>query len=422
MTQISLAVIIPTRNRAEMAITAIRHLRDQRHGGDLRIYVSDNSSIDDEVRRLSRFCSELADPHVTYMRAPENTPSGPHWDWAVRQVLERSTATHLTVHYDRKVTPPGAVSEWFRIASHFPEQLITFGVDIISREPAPLRVWQSPWTGKAFRLKTQRIVDSTSRGNGFYLSHVLPILSNCLVPRATAQSIIGRFGSLCAATGGDAAFAFRFCALFDQYIHLDRALGVLYGSHRSAGLGYLTGAGGDWADYLRISGDGPWLDAAPVPGLNLGPNMIFHEYELVRREVGDRLPPLDRAACLRELAAWVGWIADPEQRLRVRRLLLQSGWDGTQANEATSVVLTRRSMLKMRVSQRLALLRADFFRRPLPSISGFIFSSDRRALRYALRYRGLPSETADHLTAAAPEEIDEATFPASRAAGAEAGR
>ena len=34
-------------------------------------------------------------------------------------------------------------------------------------------------------------------------------------------------------------------------------------------------------------GDRPWLDAAPIVGLNMGQNVLFHQYELVRRVTDD---------------------------------------------------------------------------------------------------------------------------------------
>nr|MDQ3283018.1 hypothetical protein [Acidobacteriota bacterium] len=107
MTQASLAFAIPTRNRADMAMNAVRHLLDQQNC-ELQIFVSDNSSNEEEVRKLAGFCRELNAPRLTYMRPPDRDLSqGRHWDWASREALRRSNASHVTVHYDRKIFRPG---------------------------------------------------------------------------------------------------------------------------------------------------------------------------------------------------------------------------------------------------------------------------------------------------------------------------
>src|SRR6202012_2141730 len=117
-----------------------------------------------------------------------------------------------------------------------------------------------------------------------------------------------RFGTVCESTAPDGAFMCRFFTIGDaDYLHYDRPLGILYSSRRSNGLGYLRGKGGDFADFVKMAGDGPWPDAAPVPGMNLGNNMLYREYELVRRATGDALPPFDLPRVLEDLGRELRW-------------------------------------------------------------------------------------------------------------------
>jgi hypothetical protein len=406
MTDVLLAAVIPTRNRADMAITAIRYLREQ-PGCDLRIFVSDNSSREEEVRKLAEFCSALADPRVTYMRAPENLGQGIHWDWALREALARSNATHVTVHYDRKIMRPGHARAWTAVAERYPDKVFTYVTEFIAAEPPPLRLWRPPWTGKLYRLKTSRTIELSARGEALEMGHTLPVLSNCIVPRAVVESVVARFGDLCQSTTADSCFAYRFCALHDDYLHLDRSLSILYGSHRSAGLGYLSGGGGDFADYLATWRGGAWLDAAPIPGVNLGYNMLFHEYELVRRAVGgDRFPPIERAGYLRDLARGLGWIRDANTRAQMVAMLEEHGWTGDVAPGAVGehVPLWRRGGLRLR--QCVTMFRADHLGVDPQNITGFSFRSDEHALKYALKYPGRPAATAAHLAIVDPVEID----------------
>lgn len=403
MTRATIAAVIPTRNRADMAITAIRHLREQ-PGCDLRVFVSDNSSIEEEVRKLSEFCAALGDPRVTYLRAAGNLGQGVHWDWALRQALERSNATHVTVHYDRKVMRPGQAAAWSAVAERYPDKVFTYVTAFISAEPPPLRLWQPPWTGKLYAVKTSRTIELSARGDALAMGHTLPVLSNCLVPRAVVEAVVARFGDLCQSTTADSCFAYRFCALYDDYLHLDRSLSVLYGSHRSAGLGYLSGGGGDFADYRATWRGEGWLDAAPIPGVNLGYNMLFHEYELVRRAAGgDRFPPIDRAGYLRDLAHGLTFIRDAGARAQLRALLEEHGWRGDVAQQP-HVPLWRRARRKL--LQRVTLFRADRFGKEPRTLTGFSFRSDEHALRYAVKYPGRPAASAAHLAIVEPVEME----------------
>jgi glycosyltransferase involved in cell wall biosynthesis len=409
MTDIRIAVAIPTRNRADMAIEAIRCLRAQ-PGCGLSVFVSDNSSVEAEVRRLADFCAGLDDRKIIYERAPGNLPQGASWDWAVREALARTGATHATVHYDRKNLRPGEADSLFAAAARFPDSVITYLTDSVAAEPPPLRLWQAEWTGKLYRLKTSRTLEVSARGDAFDLGQLLPILSNCIVPRGVVDSIVERFGTLCVSTTADSCFAYRFCALHDDYLHLDRPLSVLYGSHRSAAIGYLSGGGGDFADYRETWRGEEWLDAAAIPGLNLGYNMLFHEYELVRRETGgDRLSPLDREGCLRDLGRGLSWIRDPQEKARLRGLLEDHGWkdEGPPADPPARSSLPRRLYRRLRQSARLLL--ADRFHKMPRSITGFRFRSDEEALRYAVKYPSRPVASAAHLTIAEPLEVEPLT-------------
>ncbi|HMJ92716.1 MAG TPA: hypothetical protein VK472_01315, partial [Allosphingosinicella sp.] len=271
-------------------------------------------------------------------------------------------------------------------------------VDQVACEPPPLRLWQDAWTGKLFSIDSVRAAGLLSRGCVSEIANALPLLSNCLVPRTLLQSILDRFGDVCNSTSPDTAFMSRFFALRDRYLHYDRALGILYGSMRSSGLGYLRGAGGDFSDFMSLAGDRAYLDAAPVPGVNLGSNMLYHEYELVRRVSGDRLSPLDRPAILRELGSALQWIADPDLKASLGKLLAEQGWTGRVPPPAKRRL---RSVLWEWVRRHaMRRLGADW-----GNSSGFSFGSDEDALGHALRHPRPSGESVGHLALLAPVEV-----------------
>jgi glycosyltransferase involved in cell wall biosynthesis len=389
---ITIAAIIPTRNRTSFAIAAAQSLLAQ--DVSIEIFVSDDSTDPDPLREFCR-----TEPRVRYLRPPAELSMPTHWDWAIRQVMELSRATHFTLHYDRRFSKPRIWAEVAAAASRTPDALITFPLDSISHEPPPLRLWQTPWSGKTFAIRTERVAHLVSHGNAVAISHALPLLSNCIVPRAVFDAIVERFGDVCDSTTPDSSFMARFLALYDHYIHFDRATGILYGSTRSTGMGYMRGTGGDFNDYRKRWDDRSWLHAAPIPGISLGANILFHEYELVRRETGNRLPPLDPAGVMNDLGAGLRWIHDPEMKADLRRILREHGWNGQDPPPHP------RRPLVSTLYQLVWTFVARWFGVAPGAITGFAFPDDDAALRYALKYPRRAQNDANHLAPFEPEAI-----------------
>jgi hypothetical protein len=387
-----LAAVIPTRNRGPLAMAAVRSLLEQ--DCPIEIFVSDNSPApDDALRALCR-----AEPRVHYLRPEGELPMGAHWDWAMRQAMERSDATHFTLHYDRKYSKPSVWGSMAAVAASKPELLVTYPVDSVSADPPPLRLWQTPWSGKVFLVQSARIAALVAAGRVLAPGHALPVLTNCVVPRGILVAIADRFGNLCDSAGPDSCFAARFLALRDDFLHYDRPLAVMVASHRSAGAGLFRHGGGDFPDWQKTWGDRPWLFAAPIPGLTLGQNILFHEYELVRRETGDRLPPLDRDGYLDELGRALTWVEDPETRAELHRVLIDHGWKGKP-------VPVPRHSVAARLRDRTVRFLIDHYGFVPSRISGHAFPDDATALRYALKYPRRRTNDTRHLAALQATEI-----------------
>jgi hypothetical protein len=387
---VKIAAVLPTAGRGAVAIQAVQSLLDQDCA--VEIFVSDNSAPPDEA--LRDFCRGAP---VHYLQPEREMVTPQHWDWAVRRAMEHSDATHFTLHYDRKVSKPRQLGMVQSIASRFPAEVITWPHDYVADTPPPLRLWQAPWSGNVYALRSERLVQLTAAGRaGAIASHALPLLSNCLVPRAVLSGVIARFGDLCDSTSPDSCFAYRFFTVRERYLHFDRAPGVLHLPHRSTNRGYLRGSGGDFDEFRKRWGDRPWLDAAPVPGLNLGLNMLYHEYELVRRATGARLPPVDRPAYLGDLAGGLPLVDDPERRAALRRVLREEGWTGRE---------TRGSVLAFVRHRVLAFLDGRLGIR-LPGVTGRVFRDDRDALRHALAHPRPRRRNARHLALLEPEQVE----------------
>ena len=386
---VDIAVVIPTRNRDSLAVAAVRALAGQ----GVEVFVSDNSDSPGSVRELCE-----AGNGMHYVRPPSVLAMADHWDWALAQAMARSPATHFSVHYDRNVSKPGAWRELAEAAAGRPAELMTFKHDNILFHPPPRRLWQAPWTGKVYALSTRRIAGLVAAGQVYSAATFLPVLSNCLVPREVLEGIEARFGSICRGAGPDSVFMARYLSSYDRYLHFDRAIHIMTASERSTGLGYLRGAGGDYADYRKTIGDGPWLPLAPVPGIDIGYNLLFHDYEAVRREGAERLPPVDRAGALDALAEDLRWVADPEKRAQLVRILRGQGWTGAEP-EPFGPRSTRWILF-----ERLVLLGARWFGKVPATVTGLAFPDDSAALAHALKFPRPRQDEAGHLALAEPEE------------------
>lgn len=317
----TLGFVIPTRHRPEMAMAAVRALLAQ----DCIVVVSDNSSREDDVRQLRELCDAAAGPRLLYLRPPEELAMAAHWDWALEQALARTAATHFGVHYDRMVTKAGGVEQLARACARHEETLIRYACDYTYASGGGFVGWQYPATGDDVEVRTARIVELTARGTLSTIGYTWPILTNCMVPRAVFERIRARFGTICDSATPDGAFLYRFCALADRYVFLDHPLTVMYGYGLSHGQAYLRRrATSTQQDHVALWGGRPWLEAAPIPGLDLGLNIIFHEYNLVQRAAG--FPPLDRDGWLGELARGLPYLEDPQELAKMRALLAEHGW------------------------------------------------------------------------------------------------
>ncbi len=400
----TMTFVIPTRNRAELAQAAVDGLLAE--SSDLRVLVSDNSTDEGQAELLARSCRDRNDARLTYLRAP-TLPMPAHWDWALRRALEQSDSTHFTIHYDRCVPKIGRTGLLLETLERHPEHVISYGIDRVMYESPRYRVLQPPCSGGLHAVDTASVVQKVAQGDVEKMGYAFPFLSNCAVPRQTLAAINDRFGDFCDSHGPDGAFLFRFCALEREYLHLDEALLVAYASYRSNATGYFSGKTTDYEDFKASWGDRPWSDAVRLPGLDLGWNLIFHEYEVVRREIGDAFPPISRPGYLGGLAWGLRFIADDARRAEMEAVLVQNGWDPPERTPEPPPALSpslparlrRQSPVGIRTSLRtargwlarqLVLLRARALGVQPAHISGYRFGSERRALFYAKRISRVP--------------------------------
>src|ERR1700730_18741776 len=76
------AIIIPTRDRADLVANAIRSVTSQ-NVPCTQILVSDNSTRTEDSQKIATACRN-AGARVHYVRPPTPMPMAEHWDWAIQ--------------------------------------------------------------------------------------------------------------------------------------------------------------------------------------------------------------------------------------------------------------------------------------------------------------------------------------------------
>lgn len=386
-------VVIPTRNRAELAANAVRSALAQDGRALAGVLVSDNSSDEAEVARLRAFCEALGDARVTYVRPPEPLPMSPHWDWAAGRALELFDANHVTFLTDRMILRGGALERLAAVSTLYPEKVVSYTHDRVADDGTPVRLHQNVWSGKLYEAESARLIGEVARS---LPCEVLPRLLNCHVPRGLLLGLRARYGGVCGSIAPDFSFCFRALAEEESVLFLDEALIFHYALERSNGAsferGEVTRDSADFRKGLRAGGD---YFAAPIPGILTVHNAIIHEYCFASGETGGaKFPPVDEERYLLAIESELGQIVNPEARRAVEEQLAERrrarGQTVTQREEAPAQdePLWRKLLSPARVWGRVSRSLAGRRNDAAESEAGPTFAKVGEALEYARNARG----------------------------------
>src|SRR5688572_30739085 len=174
-----LLVVVPTRNRAELASAAVDSILALGRT-DVRLLVSDNSTDEAEIDRLTQHCAERK---VERVRPPAPLAMPDHWEWAMERALDRRTNSHVTFQTDRQVVFPAQMSGLVRVLESFPGHVISYPIDLLNDLEHPYRLNQQIWTGRVLRLPSSLLIKFSADSRLWLMSPILPRLLNCAVPR-----------------------------------------------------------------------------------------------------------------------------------------------------------------------------------------------------------------------------------------------
>lgn len=275
-------VVIPTRNRADLAMNALRSVLEQ-PVDDLHLIVSDNSTIKGDRSALEAFCQQISDPRLLYIEPPTPLSMTEHWDWAMREALHRFDASHFLYLTDRSVFKPGVLRDIVKFANQYPDKVISYDWVTIFDHLSPIIVERQPQTGQLVEVPASRLLFSSSRA---IFPRCLPRMMNCCAPRSIIEKVQKRFGSVFASTAPDYNFCYRCLEIVDDILYYDCAAYVSYALTKSNGAGAIglkTEGAVDFASNLNLGGRRRNY-ATPLPALETEINWIMHEYCVVQGE------------------------------------------------------------------------------------------------------------------------------------------
>lgn len=398
MVEQSLMVVIPTRNRAGLAMNAIRSALAQGEAA-AQVLVSDNSTEPAEIETLARFCEGLGGGRVRYVRPQTPLGMSEHWNWAMQQALE-SDCSHFTILSDRMLFKRGQLTTAFEIAQQYPDQILCYMHDKVIDFASPYTVEQHDWTGKLYRVTSARLL--TLSADSVIYDRSTPRMLNCLVPRGVLTAIKERFGTIFSSIAPDWNFCYRALEVVDSILFFSKAVLVHYALSQSNGQSTERGIKNSaFEDFLKTLHK-PLNHAAPFPEIITVWNAIINEYCVTKQETQSaKFPELNMEKYIQALAVGITWIEDPEVRREMERKLLARGWKPTNAEEPS---LAQKLLSPQRVFNKLKAV-AGWPKRP-------IFETSEQALEYAVnnfkpRSARLPDDEAIHQGREVPINCDQ---------------
>jgi Glycosyl transferase family 2 len=321
-----LVVVIPTRNRSDLAKEAIESVIGQVDCA-VQVLVSDNSTTSESRSDLSGYCRERENAGLRYVEPPESLPMAKHWDWAIQQALSLHYAsTHFAFLTDRMLFKPGALRTLTEIITAYPDRIVTYMHDMVDDFSLPVVVRQYTWTGNLYDVPTTRLLEMSAES--IMYDTAMPRMLNSIVPRNVLKIVQRRFGNIFSPIAPDWNFCYRALEVVDSILFHDRALLVHYAQPRSNGQSAHYGITNEAYDsFIRDLESLPVNFAAPFPEIITVWNAIISEYCHARELTqSPKFPAVDLDHYRRVLAFGIDQIKDPQRREEMRALLCARGW------------------------------------------------------------------------------------------------
>jgi glycosyltransferase involved in cell wall biosynthesis len=322
-----LAVIIPTRNRADLAIASVHSILRSKASSQIRILVSDNSTNEAESAQLREFVSGLGD-RVHLARPATSLGMTAHWNFAIEHAMDWRECTHFTVLTDRMLYKTGGLDAILAAYERWPADVISFTYDRVQDYEAPITYRPLPRSFETFRITSSDLLAMSARMS---IPSCLPRMLNCVSPREHLEKLKNAQGAVFQSIAPDYNFCYSTLISVPSIVYMDRSLLVNHAQGRSNGASFARGVmSTDSKDFLATSIQGGVNHHSPIPGVYTVGNAVIHEYMVAKLGPGgDVLPAIQRDRYLEFLALEVTAFVDSAQAAAALELLRANGWKPT---------------------------------------------------------------------------------------------
>lgn len=390
---IRLLILIPTRNRAELAVRAIGSVLNT-HRDSVRVVVSDNSTDELQKAQLQTFAASCCDVRLALQHPPEPMTMTHHWAWALERAIDRTDASHVVVLTDRMVFKRHGLADLLRVIAEHSFDIVSYNHDRVIDHRTPVSAELQPWSDKVFTLLSSRLLRLSA---DCVFPQALPRLLNCVVPAQILREVRQKCGNVVSSTAPDHNFAYRALGLFDTIAYWDRAPIVHYALERSNGESTARGiVSPDNANFFSLI-DGVPFASAPIPGMRTIGNAVLHEYCVAQAELcSGKFPPIEAIAYANMIAKELEVMENRPLAAEMTAMLKQykrgDNYMLAVARQSPRPVSALRRVARALGLGRILLRVSQLFAVREPEVSlrttARVFDDPRAALEYALRSDG----------------------------------
>jgi hypothetical protein len=263
-------VVIPTWNRPELALTALKSVLRQ-DLDDFNVVLSDNSNPE-SAERMQKAANALRDPRVRYVRLPEKVGMGEHWEFAT----SHADGDYVGVLTDRMAFKRDALSRLAAEIERLKPDVISYSSSALMERTPPFRLQRPPFSG---RLETY---ESALALRLFSLSIPpwgVPTMLNSFVSKGLLAEMRAAYADVFSGAAPDCSFCMHTLDSVERFHYLDVPLMIAHGAMASNGNAVATGRANEASKHFvaTIMSKGG-LRFAPIPDVIVNHNVIVNEY------------------------------------------------------------------------------------------------------------------------------------------------
>jgi hypothetical protein len=321
-----LAIVIPTRNRSELALRSA--LSALQCTAAVTVLISDNSTEAEHSAKIRAFVAEQRRDNIRVVAPASPLSMTDHWEWAINIAQDSTAASHFLFLTDRMSFRAGQLGSLIGILRRYPAEVVSYTLDRIEDFTVPVRYRPLPRTGMLFRIQSARLLAASARMS---IPSCLPRMLNCAVPRRHLHDSKARFGTVFASISPDFCFCYRCLDLNRSILYYDKSILLNYALDRSNGASISRGTPSkDSRDFIANLGATGLNPHSPLPAVITVGNAVINEYNFVRgQSASGAFPQVAMARYLDHLAGEILNFLDNGFRRETLDRLRNAGWKPT---------------------------------------------------------------------------------------------